>query len=336
MSGGVLDIATGDLAGLRVEIPEGAAPASVQITAAQDFGFVQPGFTNLSRGIVLGPSAMEFSRPVTVTLPFDANRQTRAVVVLAKEASGRVLEVAGVVEPETGRARFQTLGFPARYMVAERLLGWVNTNPTGLFGTTPGMLPLHHGNRWNFSGGLVATMDLTSQEPNLQGVQVFKFTIASASQDLGFYLRRVDSPPFVYGSTETIGEFSTNGGADYQQLHDLSMFLPAEVTLGQRLIAVLPALVHEPYAATGASSVSTEALQVMPTGAEPVVTGVGRFQDLVRIRWEMQSLSTNGSERAAAIEMTFARGVGPIAITAFGQSGVLTSGTVNNAPIVGQ
>lgn len=336
VSGGVLDIATGDLAGLRVEIPPGAAPAPVQVTAAEDFGFVQPGFSNLSRGIVLGPGSMQFSRPVTVTLPFDANRQSRPVVVLAREASGRVLEVAGVTEPDTGRAQFQTLDFPARYMVAERLLGWVNTNPTGLFGSTPGMLPLQNGNRWNFTNGLVATMELTSQEPNLQGAQIFKFTIASSDQNFGFYLRRLDSPPFVYGSTETIGEFSTNGGTDYQQLHDVSMFLPAEVTLGQRLIAVLPALVYEPYGSTGASSFGTEALQVMPTGSAPVVTAVGRFQDLVRIRWEMQSRSTSGSERVGTVEMTFARGVGPVAISAFGQSGVLTNGTVNNAPIAGQ
>lgn len=336
VAGGVLDITTGELAGLRVVVPAGAAAAPVQVTAAEDFGFIQPGFSNLSRGIVLGPGSMEFDRPVTVTLPFDANRQSRPAVVLARDSAGRVLEVAGVTEPDTGRAQFRTLNFPARYMVAERLLGWVNTNPTGLFGSTPGMLPLHNGNRWNFTNGLVATMDLSSQEPNLQGAPVFKFTISSANQNFGFYLRRVDAPPFVYGSTETIGEFSTNGGTDYQQLHDVSMFLPAEVTLGQRLVAVLPSLVFEPYGSTGASSAGTEALQLDPTGASPVVTGVGRFQDLVRVRWEMQSRSTSGSERAAAVEMTFARGVGPVAITAFGQSGVLTSGTVNNAPIVGQ
>jgi hypothetical protein len=248
----------------------------------------------------------------------------------------RVLEVAGVTEPDTGRAMFQTLNFPARYMVAERLLGWVNTNPTGLFGSTPGMMPLHHGNRWNFNNGLIATMDRTTTEPNLQGAEVFKFTVSSPNENLGFYLRRIDAPPFAYGPTEVVGEFSTNGGTDYQQLHDLSLFLPAEVTLGQPMIAVLPALVYEPYGSTGASSAGTEALQILPSGSDPVQTSVGRFQDVVRIRWEMESLSTNGSARSGAVEMTFARGVGPVAITAFGVSGVLSSGTVNNAPIVGQ
>jgi hypothetical protein len=334
--GGVLEMTTGELAGLRVEVPPGATAAPVQISIAQEFGFIQPGFSNLSRGIVIGPQSLEFSRPVTVTLPFDFNRQSRPVVVLAREASGRVLEVAGVTEPDTGRATFQTLNFPARYMVAERLLGWVNTNPTGLFGSTPGMMPLHHGNRWNFNNGLVATMDRTTTEPNLQGAEVFKFTVSSPNENLGFYLRRIDAPPFAYGPTEVVGEFSTNGGTDYQQLHDLSLFLPAEVTLGQPMIAVLPALVYEPYGSTGASSAGTEALQILPSGSDRVQTSVGRFQDVVRIRWEMESLSTNGSARSGAVEMTFARGVGPVAITAFGVSGVLSSGTVNNAPIVGQ
>ena len=336
VAGGVLDITTGELAGLRVEIPAGAAPGPVQITAGEDFGFIQPGFSNLSRGIVLGPGSMAFDRAVTVTLPFDSNRQSRPVVVLAREASGRVLEVAGVTEPDTGRAQFQTLSFPARYMVAERLLGWVNTNPTGLFGSTPGMLPLQQGNRWNFTNGLVAHLERTSQEPNLQGADVFKFTVESAHENLGFYLRRVDAPPFAYGPTETIGEFSTNGGTDYQQLHEPSLFLPAEVTLGQRLIAVQSAIVFEPYGSTGASSAGTEALQLLPQGANPVVTSVGRFQDVIQVTWQMNCLSTNGSERAGSVVLTLARGVGPVAIEAFGLRGVLSNGTVNNAPIAGQ
>ena len=67
--GGVLEMTTGELAGLRVEVPPGATAAPVQISIAQEFGFIQPGFSNLSRGIVIGPQSLEFSRPVTVTLP---------------------------------------------------------------------------------------------------------------------------------------------------------------------------------------------------------------------------------------------------------------------------
>lgn len=256
-------------------------------------------------------------------------------MVLARHTDGRVIEIAGVTEPDTGKVRFQTLRFASVYWVAQRLLGWVATNPQGVFGSTPGFLPLQNGNVWNFGNGLTIRMTASSNEPNLQGVPLYRFVVSTSEQDLGLWLRRIDSPPFAYGPTEVVGEFSTNGGSDYQDVHDLSLFLPAEVTLGQPMAAILPSLLYEPYGALAPTSPATTVLRVVPTGSDPLQTPVGRFDDVIVLEWSMQSLAPNGSGHSATAKFTFARGVGPVAVEAFGRRGVLQSATVNGLPVSG-
>ena len=335
VAGGMLQLTTGELAGLEIAVPPGATTAPVQLTVATSFAQIQPGFSNLSRGILLGPSPREFALPVAVTLPFEAGRQGRAAVVLARQQDGRVIEIAGVTEPDTGKVRFQTLNFPAVYWVAQRLLGWVTTNPQGVFGSTPGFLPLQTGNRWNFSNGITITLTASAAEPNLQGVTVFRLLIETPDQNLGLYLRRIDSPPFAYGPTDVLGEYSTNGGTDYQEIHDLSLFLPAEVTLGQPMLSVLPALLYQPYGTAAPTTSATTILRVLPTGVPPLRTAVGRFDDVFQLDWSMEARAPNGARQSAAVVMTLARGVGPIAVQVAGIAGVLTSGTVNGQPIQG-
>lgn len=334
-SGGVLEIADGELDGLRISIPTGAANEPVALQVATAFAFNQPGFGNLSRGILIGPNTKEFALPVEVTLPFDAGRQSRPAVVLARHTDGRVIEIAGVTEPETGRVRFQTLRFASVYWVAQRLLGWVSTNPQGIFGSVPGFLPLQDGNVWTFTNGLTIRMTASSNEPNLQGVPLYRFVVSTSEEDLGLWLRRIDAPPFAYGPTEVVGEFSTNGGTDYQEVHDLSLFLPAEVTLGQPMLAVIPSLLYEPYGALAPTSPATTVLRVAPTGSDPLQTAVGRFDDVFVLDWSMQSFAPNGGSHAEAAKFTFARGVGPVAVEAFGRRGVLQSATVNGQPVAG-
>ena len=334
-AGGVLEVATGDLAGLRIEVPPGATSEPMQVRVAQSIARVQPGFSNLSRAMLISPNDRSFDLPVDVTLPFDAGRQSRPAVVLALQPDGRVVEVAGAMEPDTGLIQFQTLSFPAFYWVAERLLGWVDTNPTGIFGSTPGYLPLNDGDAWTFGEGIVVTMTSADAEPNLGGSGAYRLVVESPDQNLGLYLQRQDMPPFVYGPTKTIGQFSTNGGADYQQLHEANLFLPAEITMGQDLAAVVPALVFSPYGATAPTAQATAALRVAPRVAAPVETPVGRFADVIRIEWSMQSLAPGGELRQAQIALVLARGVGPVALEAFGVTSVLQSGVVAGSPIVG-
>lgn len=335
VTGGVLSVADGELAGLVIEMPPGATTQPVALSVASDFALNQPGFSNLSRGILIRPGSVEFAVPVSVTLPFDAGRAARPVVVLARQQDGRVVELAGLTELPNATVRFTTLRFPAIYWVAQRQTGWVNTNPQGVFGSRPGFLPLQDGNRWTFTNGIEVTLTASLSEPNLTGVPVHRLLIESPDQNLGLYLRRIDSPPFAYGPTEVVGEFSTNGGTDFQEVHDLNLFLPAEVTLGQQMIALLPSLLFEPYGATSPSTSATTILRVDPTGAAPLRTAVGRFDDVFRLSWSMDLRAPNGAERSAEVVMTLARGVGPVAIEVFGRAGVITSGTVAGAAVVG-
>ncbi len=334
-AGGVLEVATGDLAGLRIEVPPGATSEPMQVRVAQSIARVQPGFSNLSRAMLISPNDRSFDLPVDVTLPFDAGRQSRPAVVLALQPDGRVVEVAGAMEPDTGLIQFQTLSFPAFYWVAERLLGWVDTNPTGIFGSTPGYIPLNDGDAWTFGEGIVVTMTSADAEPNLGGSGAYRLVVESPDQNLGLYLQRQDMPPFVYGPTKTIGQFSTNGGADYQQLHEPNLFLPAEVTMGQDLAAVLPALVFSPFGSDVPSGQATAALRMAPRVSAPVATAVGRFADVIRVEWSMQSLTPSGQLREAQVALVLARGVGPVAIEAFGAVGALQSGVVAGSAVMG-
>jgi hypothetical protein len=323
-NGGVFEVTQGPFAGVKVEVPAGAVASPLQLTVASAFSESTPGFRTLSRAVTLGPSDVEFALPVTVTLPFNDGSLpvSSRPVVLERDSEGRIVELGGSEEPEPARVAFPTLQL-GTFWVNERLFGGVNT--TGF----PGYLPLANGNRWTFDNGITITATQTTQEPNLAGTQVFRFLIESAGQNLGFYLRGV-----LFGPTLLLGEFSTNGGTDFQRLHDPSPFLPAQLTLGRPIETAFSQATFEPYGSTTPASGGILVEQIDPWQTDPVVTAVGRFDTVVTVRLQLLPL-TGDLVRPIDVELTFANTKGPVAVRAFGSSGVLTSGTVSGQPVTG-
>ncbi len=189
-------------------------------------------------------------------------------------------------------------------------------------------LPLGDGNSWSFDSDVNITMTLTPDEPNLGGMPVYRMLFELGQENFGLY---VQSGAPGTGEIQLLGEFSTAGNDSYQQLHDPTLFVPGGVTVGQPMEADFAYTGYSPFGATAvtASGVATEGIE--PGHVEEIVAPADTYTGLTVIRTQTTFRGNDGTARVLNWSLTLARNVGPVAVEAFG-----TTGLLNNAMVGGR
>lgn len=326
-AGATLAISDGRLTGVALAIPAGAFDRPTRVTIVEAQARSHPGFRPLGPAAVVTPDDVAFGLPVSVTLPYGTDVSAEVgIVILAQRANGDIVELGPtVVDAKAKLVTVQAASF-ARFWVAGRLYGGVQ-----LAELQREFLPLGDGDRWDFDSGLRITTLLTTDEPNLDGAPLFRLQFDSEQAHDGFYLQR---DRFGTGVTELLGEFSTAGGG-HQQLHDLSSFLPAQVTIGQAIESAYTLVGYAPYGAV-TPTFSGSALVAMVAEVSPdVTTPAGTFGDVLRIRVSTTVHESGGRQRQVDYALTLARKIGPVIVEGFGAPARLVRGFVGGEPIGG-
>jgi hypothetical protein len=315
-TGGTLAVTDGDYAGLSLVVPPGALDGPTTVSIARGFATAVPGYLPAGRPAVLGPAGLTFRLPVRLTLPFSP--QGGEAVVLRQGTDGRIVELGPADSDGLGLVAVDTVTLSTVW-AAERAFD-------GL--ATAGFLPLDDGNVWEFEGGLTVTVVTSTTEPNIRGTLVWRLLFETADQNLGFYLM-----PSPDGSIEVVGELSTAGVGDFQQLHDPTTFLPRQVTLGQVAEAGYEYTDYEPFGAITSIGDGTAVTGLRTAKPSMIDTPAGMFGDLLEWEWNGVFTRADGAVRTLALTVTFARDTGPVAVDVFDAGWLLTGGTVSGQPI---
>lgn len=321
-AGATLAISAGPLAGVSLAIPPGALgrATSVKIVAARARS--HPGFRSIGPAAVVTPEDVSFSLPVLVTLPYDSEvPATNDIVILAQRASGEIVEL-GPTTVDT-EARLATVGAAsfAMFWVAERLFGGV---PVVRY------LPLHDGDRWDFDTGLRITAFLSPDEPNLDGLPVFRLQFDTGQEHRGFYVQR--DAIISVTATELLGEFGSDSGS-YQQLDERAAFLPARATIGQPIEAMYALVGYTPYGAATPTYSGAAVVETRVEVAPDVTTPIGTFTDVLRISVRTTVNETSGRRRETTQVWTLAYDVGPVLVEGYGDAARLVRGFVGGESI---
>lgn len=317
--GGVVEVTEGPLAGVRLELPPGAAPRPLPIRLAKTRALAIPGYRPLGDCFRIGPIEARFHLPALLTIPYDQDDQTATeIVVLAHDVTGEVIELGPVDNPEPGVATLR-IGELGSFWVAERAFGGLSTAD---------LLPLEDGNEWTFEGGLTARIALTFEEPNLLGEFIYRLDFVDADGGrTGLYLER----DFMTGAIRYRGRYAADPEGQ-QIVHAAAPFLLPGVTLGRTVRSVHEVTGHEPFGgpATIAGTAFTESLATQPGEQE---TQVGIYGDVLDLEVHTRLLRRDGVEAEIPLTLRLARYVGPIAVRFGGSWLAITGGIVGGLPL---
>jgi len=329
--GGTIEVSEGLLEGLSLTIPPGSFEDPTLVTLLEGFAVLTPGFRNVSAGAIFTPDMTPLVGEPTLTMPINsaATRLNEATILFLE--GNRIIEVAPVTVDSMAETVTGTVPALATFWVGERYLGGFITERDGSSASRD-FLPLNDGDVWNFDNGITITTEATSTEPNLNGANVFKFTIATAEESLGFYLQR-STTNTAPDATRLLGYFSNTDGATFQRIHAERFLLPARVTIGQLIRSVYPVTLYRPFGSTNPTAVEQSVFELLPTRGDIVVTPVATFEDRLRMDYTIELTDDLDEVTTIRVGITFAAGAGPIAVTVFGLEALLQSGTVGGSPV---
>ncbi len=319
-AGGTLEVAEGNQAGTRVDVPADALQAPTELSIARGFPSQVPGFLPLGRAIHLGPASVEFALPAQLTMLLEASpSQGNPIVILKRAADGTVLELGPIAIDDVNNTVSAALRTFSTVWPAERTFSGVTTSP---------FLPFQSGNVWDFEQDLEVTLQIVFDEPNLEGQTIYRLVFATPEAELGHYLQF----DFMAGIL-SLGTFSSVGDDSFQILHDPAPFLQASVTPGQPIESVWTYTLHTPYAATEPTDTGVMVQQLECAKPRDIEVPAGMFENLLLARYRRTATDTAGTTRSFDATYTLGADAGFLKVEALGLEVLLEGGTVDGDPI---
>ena len=319
-AGGTLEVAEGNQAGTRVDVPADSLSAPTELSISRGFPSQVPGFLPLGRAVHLGPSDVDFALPAQLTLLLSASpSQNNPIVILQRAADGTVLELGPITADDVNNTVSGALRTFSTVWPAERTFGGAATSA---------YLPFQSGNVWNLEQDLEVTLQVVFDEPNLDGQTIYRLVFATPEAELGHYLQF----DFMLGVV-SLGVFSSVGDDSFQILHEPMPFLQSSVTLGQMIESLWTYTLHTPYGATEPTGSGVMVQRLVCAKPREIEVPAGVFENLLLARYRRTATDTDGTARSFDATYTLGADVGFLTVEALGLSARLESGTVGGDPI---
>lgn len=308
--GGTLEVTTGSLAGTSIVIPAGALPQQTPVEIYTGSATTRRGTDVVGSAVRFAPTGRQLAVPASYTIPFSP----------ARLGTGTVAADLAIAVQKTNRGTITTITPTSVDLVAGRaafssdsLATFWATAPTVY--RTDRYFVLGDRNRYEFDGGTVLDVALSTSEPGLEGRSIWRLVFTSAFfARTGVYFEAAPGN----GGLNLVGQFDAPPGMPaFQELIDapFALLLATERVGNTRTTTYdyLGFSVNRPnppveiYAGSGSITVTV-------VGESSLTVPVRRFDPVLMLEFASEFIDDRPAAGSGRTRLWLALDVGPVMI----------------------